>query len=132
MGYIYTRCFFNAMSLCSLTRLAALACLNRTPMAVLQKLSSTVLCVCHGKPPKSRLAPPKLPEPQVHFVHIASLSASSVGRICDTMWEFGALMLTVQGVPSRHGAVPSRPKKGFRDGRWGKPGITWKSDLSSS
>ena len=96
MGYICTRCFFNAMSLCSLTRLAALARLNGTPMAVLQKLSSTVLCVCHGKPPKSRLAPPKLPEPQVHFVHIASLSASSVGRICDTMWEFGALMLTVQ------------------------------------
>ena len=41
MGYICLCCFFQ----CHITlRLAALALLNSTPMAVLQKL---VLCVCH-------------------------------------------------------------------------------------
>ena len=52
--------FFNAMSFCSLMRLASLARLNSKPVAVLQELSSTVLCVCHRKPHKSRLAPPRL------------------------------------------------------------------------
>ena len=31
-------------------------------MAVCLEHSATVLCVCHGKSPKARLAPPKLPE----------------------------------------------------------------------
>ena len=51
MGYIWDifahAAFFNAISLCSLTLLASLARLNSTPVAVLQKLSLTVLCVCH-------------------------------------------------------------------------------------
>ena len=40
----------------------------------------------------ARVAPPKLPEPQVHFIHVASLLTSGlqgVGRIWDAMWELG-------------------------------------------
>ena len=62
----------NVRSLSSLPSCAALACLNRTPMAACLELSLTVLFVCHGKPPKARLAPPKLPEPEVHLMYIAS------------------------------------------------------------
>ena len=68
--------------------------LNRTPMTVCLELSSTVLCVCYRKPPKARLAPLKLPELQVHLVHVAPLPAC-VGRICAATWEFGPLVLTV-------------------------------------
>ena len=64
-------------------------------MTVCLELSSTVLCVCHRKPPKARLAPPKLPEPQVHLIHIAPLPACCVRRICATMRKFGPLKLTV-------------------------------------
>ena len=67
-------------------------------MTVCLELNSTVLCVCHRKPPngpKERLAPPKLPEPQVHLVHIAPLPACCIGRICATMRKFGPLKLTV-------------------------------------
>ena len=94
--YIFAHpAFFNAKLLCTLPRSAALARLNSTPMTVCLELSSTVLCVCHRKPPKARLAPPKLPEPQVHLVYIAPLPACCVGRICATMRKFGPLKLTV-------------------------------------
>ena len=82
--------FFNAMSLCSLTLRAVLARLSGLTYGH-PLLTSTVLC----KSPKLRLAPPKLPGPQVHFVHFASLPASGVqgvGLICDVMWEFANLV----------------------------------------
>ena len=66
-------------------------------MTVCLELHSTVLCVCHRKLPKERLAPPKLPEPQLHLVHIALLPACcvQVGRISAAMWKFDPLVLTV-------------------------------------
>ena len=46
MGYIWDifahAAFFNAMSLCSLTRLASLARLNSTPVAVLQGVKNAI------------------------------------------------------------------------------------------
>ena len=73
-------------------------------MTVCLELNSTVLCVCHRKPPngpKERLAPPKLPEPQVHLVQIAPLPACCVDRICAVMWKFGPLVLMVLVEDSR-------------------------------
>ena len=56
--FIYEFGCVKVPDVCSLLRLASLARLNSTPVAVLKKLSLTVLCVCHWKPHKSRLAPP--------------------------------------------------------------------------
>ena len=83
--------------------------LNNKPMTVCLKLSLMVLCVCHPKPPKARLAPSKLPEPQVHLVHIASLPACCIGRICAAIWEFCLLVLTVLVGESRC-SVPVQPE----------------------
>ena len=93
MVYLCTPCFLPCQG--TLPRSAALARLNSTPMTVCLELSSTVLFVCHRKPPKARLAHPKLPELQVHLVHIAPLRACCVGRICAAMWKFGPLVLTI-------------------------------------
>ena len=57
----------------------ALARLNSKPKTVCLELSSTVLCVCHRKPPKERLAPPKLQKPQVHLEHIGATKGMGVG-----------------------------------------------------
>ena len=76
-----TPCFLQCQVTLHPSAHAALARLNGTPMTVCLELSSTVFDVCHRKPPKARLAPPKLPEPQVHLVHIAPLLGDSRCRV---------------------------------------------------
>ena len=80
-------------------------------MSVCLELSLTVHCICHQKPPKERLAPPKLP--QVHLVYIAIapfLPAASVESVafCAAMRQFGLLVLFLGDSRSR---IPF-PKQG--------------------
>ena len=63
--------------------------------------SRTILCHCyapllslsHRQAPKTRFAPPKLPQPLVDLTHVAPLPARLVGCICQPMWKPGAPML---------------------------------------
>ena len=52
-----------------------------------------LLSLSHQQAPQTRFAPPKLPQPLVVLVHVASLPALLVGCICQPMWEPGAPML---------------------------------------
>ena len=61
----------------------------------------TILCHCyapllslsHRQAPQTRFAPPKLPQPLVDLVHVASLPALLIGCICQPMWKPGAPVL---------------------------------------
>ena len=61
----------------------------------------TILCHCyapllslsHRQAPQTRFAPPKLPQPLVHLVDVASLPALLIGCICQPMWKPGAPVL---------------------------------------
>ena len=87
--------FFNAKSLCTLPRSAALARLNSTPMTV-RSVSSSVRrpSVSATKSPKGEACPSQTSELQVHLVHISPLCAFCVGRICAAMSKFDPLVLT--------------------------------------
>ena len=60
----------------------------------------TILCHCDApllslsrQAPQMRFAPPKLPQPLVDLIHVASLPARLVGCICQPMWKPGAPLL---------------------------------------
>ena len=61
----------------------------------------TILCHCvapflslsHWQAPQTLFALPKLPQPLVDLVHVASLPARFVGCICQPMWKPGAPVL---------------------------------------
>ena len=59
---------------------------------------SPLLCSTPQSPPHSgpqtRFALPKLPQPLVHLVDVASYLAQRVGCICQPMWELAAPELT--------------------------------------
>ena len=48
----------------------------------------------HRQAPQTRFVPPKMLQPVVHLVDVASFLAQRVGCICQPMWELAAPVLT--------------------------------------
>ena len=98
MGYTCTLCFFQ----CHVTLHPSVPCCTCKSQQHTYGSPSEAQFYCQCLPlkaPRLRLFPPKLPEPQVHLVHVALLPASGVqgvGQICDAMRKFCALVLMVQ------------------------------------
>ena len=90
-GYSMDSLFQSARGPCSLESFAAPSGPGR------HGLLRTILCHCyapllslsHRQAPQTLFAPPKLPQPLVHLVDVASL----IGCICQPMWKPGAPVL---------------------------------------
>ena len=63
---------------------------------ILRHCYAPLFSLSHRQAPQTRFAPPKLPQPLVDLVHVASLPARLVGCICHAaspMWKPGAPVL---------------------------------------
>ena len=89
--------FQSAWGPCSLESFAAPSGPGRRRHCPLR----TMLCHCytpllslsHRQAPQTLFAQPKLPQPLVDLVHVASLPALLIGCICQPMWKPGAPVL---------------------------------------
>jgi len=65
-----------------------------TPCAILQLCNAALLSRRNRQPPQTRFAPPKLPQPLVDLVDVASPLAGRIGCICLPVWKFTPQMLS--------------------------------------
>ena len=65
-----------------------------TLCAILQLCNAALFSRRHRQPPQTRFAPPKLPQPLVQLVDVASPLARRVGCICLPVWKFAPPMLS--------------------------------------
>ena len=94
-GYSMDSLFQSARGPCRLGSLAAPSgpgshCPLRT---ILCHCDAPLLSLSHRQAPQTRFAPPKLPQPLVDLISVASLPARLVGCIGQPIWKPGAPVL---------------------------------------
>ena len=94
-GYSMDSLFQSARGPCSLESFAVPSGPGRHgPLrTILCQCYAPLLSLSHRQAPQTRFAPPKLPQPLVDLVHVASLPALLIGCICQPMWKPGAPVL---------------------------------------